>query len=348
MSIMPEFVLQSVLVKGIRTLRENPNLIDMLFRNLHQQDVVALRKFIRDNTIDIALNWPNASVKIPSVIISLKSESESQAMLGNLIQGPTNIAATDRPFPTDESSVANMGDGSLTTVGAPVPGIPVDPITATGGTSTTLTFATLPGFKFDDPFEITEGELIVVIRSGTGAGQRRKVSNIVVDENGSTVNVTMAWGTSPDNTSVFEFQHNLNLAYTGEPSKLFKKDAVLERIGAQYKPTYQVIIVGPDAEMTIFLYAMIKAIFFINQRYLHRHGMINVRMSGTDFVARPEYFPDLAYQRALIVEFDHTFDVYLEPEIVRQLQIGVYVYDEDVTDGSGVGRVVVETDLDLQ
>lgn len=347
MSVIPEFVLQSVLVKGIRTLRENPNLIDMLFRNLHQQDVVALRKFVRDNTIDIALNWPNESVKVPSVIISLKSEGESQAMLGNLLQGPTNIAATGQPFPVD-SSVADMGDGSLTTVGAPIPGIPVDPITATGGTSTTLAFETLPGFNFDDPFEITEGELIVVIRSGTGAGQRRKVSSITVDRGGSTVNVTVAWGTTPDNTSVFEFQHNLNLAYTGEPSKLFKKDAVLERIGAQYKPTYQVLIVGPDAEMTIFLYAMIKSIFFINQRYLHRHGMINVRMSGTDFVARSEYFPDLAYQRALIIEFDHTFDVYLEPEIVQQLQIGVYVYDDDdVTDGLGVGRVALETDLDL-
>lgn len=346
MSILPEFILQSTLVKGIRTLRENPNMIDMLFRNLHQEDVISLRNFVRDNTIDIALNWPNEQVKVPSVIITLKSEGESDAVLGNLLQGPSNIRETGMPFPLNEEGTTT-GEGSVTTVGDPVLGIPVDPITASGGSSTTITFATNDEIRFDDPFEITQGELIVVIKSGTGAGQRRKVDAITVEEITTTVSVTMAWGTEPDATSVFEFQHNLLLEYTGEPSKINRQGTILERLGSHYKTTYQVLIVGPNAEMTIFLYAMVKSIFFINQEYLHRHGMINVRLSGTDFVARPEYFPDLAFQRALIIEFDHTFDVYLEPEIVNQLQIGIYVYDEDVTDGSGIGRVAVETELDL-
>lgn len=350
MSLLPEFVLQQVLVKGIRTLREQPDLIDMLLRNLRQEDVNGVRKYVRDNSFDIALNWPSSMVKIPSIIISLKSESESQAFLGNLIQGPTNIRETGVPFPTDEltSPATTLGSGSKTTVGSPIPGILSDPIEVLSSTSTSFSFAITDEFKVGDPFDVPYGELIAVIREGTGAGQRRRVTEIEVSPiTGVKANISMAWGTNPDTSSIIEFQHSAEFNFTGEPSKIYKGTDVLERFGAQYKTSYQSLIIGPDQELTIILYALVKAILFINYETLNRNGMINTKMSGTDFAVRSDYFPEDAYQRALIIEFDHTFDVYLKPEVISQISCDVGVYDPDPTDGSGVGKVALSSTIDL-
>ena len=349
MSILPELVLQQVLVKGIRGLREQPNLVDMLFRNLHQDEVTALRQYIRDSSIDIALNWPLENVKVPSIIISLKSEAESEAFLGHLIQGPTNIRATGTPYQMDElvAPATTLGSGSQTTVGS-LAALLADPIQVTSATASTFQFPITDDLDASNPFDVPYGDLVAVIRKGTGSGQRRVVSDIAVATNTLLeATVTANWGTTPDTTSIIEFQHIADFEFTGEPSKLFTSSDVLERQGAQYKTTYQMLIIGPDQEMTIFLYAMVKAIIFINYDYLTRHGMINPTMSGTDFVARNDFLPERAHQRALSIEFDHTFDVYLTQEVISQINIGVEVYDPDVTDGSGVGKIASNTSITL-
>ena len=351
MSIVPEYVIQQVLVQGIRKFREDGNLVSMLFRNLNQDDVNGLIQFMRNETIDIALNWPDAGIKVPAIVISLKSESESQAFLGEVMQSATNVAHTGTPFRKDvlTAPASTLGSGSLG-----VPGIEEfsleDPVQATGSTSTSVFVDTVSPFNVEDPFEVRfDEELLVVVREGTGAGQRRAVSTIVPNRaTGDTeITVTSNWATLPDATSILEFQATSQRGSTGEPSKLFEPDQFIERLGAHYSASYQLLVVGPNQELTIFLYAMVKAMFTINLGYLQRHGFIEPRLGGTDFVAKSEYLPELAYQRALILEFQHAFDVYLTPELVTGINIGLSVNDPDVGDSSGVSRVVSETTLDL-
>jgi hypothetical protein len=107
--------------------------------------------------------------------------------------------------------------------------------------------------------------------------------------------------------------------------------------------SYQALVVGPNPEITIFLYAILKAIFVINRTYLEQNGIIDFKIGGTDFVHRSEYLPELAYQRALILEFQHAFDVYMAADTVRSIRLAL-----EVGDSSGnIARVVSETNLDL-
>jgi hypothetical protein len=361
MSLMPEFVIQQVLERGFNRFRERNDLVDMLFRNRQVEDVNAFREFIRNETIDIGLNWPDAKIKVPSIIVSLKSEAESAAFLGNLVQGPTNVDSTGTPFRKEEltAPATTLGGGSVGSVGRRED-VLAGPFTATAGTTNTVTLPSgLEARNGDalnrpDPFEppIESDGVILVIREGTGSGQRRVVQSVTTNEESGalTVTVTSNFATTPDATSIVEFvieAHGRDDFVTGEPAKLFSPDEVVERLGQQYKVGYQLLIVGPDQELTIFLYTLVKAIFIINLPALLRHGFINPKMSGTDFAAPPEYFPDLSYVRAMILEFDYTFDVYLTAEAISQIQIALDVYHPDVGDGSGVAREVSLTLTDI-
>jgi len=351
MSILPELVIQRVLVLGINKFREDGDLVAMLFRNLNQADVDGVRQFIRDETVDIALSWPDSIVKLPSIVISLKNENEDQAFLGDLMQSATNIQHTGTPFRKEklESPATILGSGSEGKSGEPT--IPLDtPYQVTRSKSTSVFFSLEPPFNIEDPFEFdSDEELLVVIREGTGAGQRRVVSAITprAVSNEVEVEVSSNWGTLPDSTSVMQFFLESNRGTVGEPTKLFEPDQHIERLGSLYRTSYQILISGPNQEITLFLYAMVKAIFVINREFLQRHGFIEPKLGGTDFVAKPEYLPELAYHRALILEFKNSFDVYLSPEVITGINLSLGVYDPNVGDGSGVGRVVSETTLDL-
>jgi len=350
MSLMPEMVIQEVLVKGIRTFRENPDLIDMLFRNLTQEDVMGLRDFIVNSSIDIAINWPATPPQLPAIIIALKSEAESQAFLGDVMQGPRNVEDTGTPFDFEDEAgdpANEVGSGSLSNLANETFTL-AGPYRVTAATISTLIFETTDEiFNISDPFEVPE--VLVVIREGQGAGQRRVVNTMSRNaaSKAITVEVTSNWMTIPDATSVFDFQFQDAGHITGEPSKLFGTGAVVERKGALYRTSYQLSIAGPNPEITICLYAMVKAIFFIFCEWMQQRGIIEPKVSGTDFVQKPEYLPDPSYLRALILEFQYGFDVYLTVETIKRIAVALSVRDPNVGDSSGVSRTVSETTLNL-
>jgi hypothetical protein len=347
MSILPEYILQQVLVRGIRAFREDDSLVRMLFRNLHQDDVDGFCEFLRDHTIDISLNFPAEPITVPSVIVALKSESESQGFLGELLQPPQSVKNTGHPFPMEEieSPATVLGGGSVENVGLTSEFIGT-PIRATGSTINTLNFALIPPFNVSDPFEFDN--LQIVIMEGLGAGQTRDV--LSVTPNGASQSVTVRvsdWLILPDSTSIFSFKTSNEPGVTGEPSKLFTASTPVERTGSQYRVSYQLLISGPNSEITLFLYALVKAIVIIQRDYLLQNGFLNVKMSGTDFVTKPEYLPTLAYSRALILEFEHSFDVYMELEPLTRIRLQIGVFDPDVRDGSGTENIVSSTEIDV-
>jgi len=348
MSIIPEYILQQVLVRGLRAFREDSTLVAMLFRNLHQDDVAGIQEFLRDHSVDIALNYPAAPISVPSIVITLKNESESQGFLGDLMQPPRSIQATGHPFPMDDldDPATILGGGSVSDVDL-TSGFINTPIRATGATGNTISFALQAPFNISDPFEFDNIQLVIL--EGQGAGQTRDVLNITPNSASRTVSVRVstAWTVLPNSTSVLSFRTRDEVGSTGEPSKLFNSQSNIERTGAQYKVSYQLLITGPNPEMALFLYAIVKAIMLININYLLKSGFMNLRLSGTDFVSKPEYLPDLAYSRALIMEFDHSFDVYMEVDAIKKIRLDIGVYDPNVGDSSGVERVVSSVEFDL-
>lgn len=351
MSVVPEFVLQKVIATGFRRFREDQKLLPMLFRNLNVDEVAELQKYLRDQPIDLAMNWPDSQFKLPSIILSLKNEAESQAFLNLTMQGSNSIKNTGTPFHRETliSPATVLGGGSVSRTGHPVQRLTA-PIQALGSTANSILFDKVEPFSVSDPFELrSEEDLLVVIREGTGSGQRRVVSsiNLVDGPNGQDyvkAILTSNWATQPDTTSIFDFQLQTDVPFAaGEPAKLYEDGQFLERRGSMYSTSYQALVVGPNQEVTIFLYAILKAILVLNYDYLEQNGIIDMKIGGTDFVHRPEYLPELAYQRALILEFQHAFDVYVEAETVREIRLALEVSDSS----SSIARVVSETNLDL-
>jgi len=347
MSILPEMIIQHTLIRGIRAFREDQKLIDMLFRNVDQATLQLIRQFLRDNSVEICLNYPDQDLKIPSIVILLKSEAEHQPFLGDLQQPADDLLFLGNAFPADELQ------GDQTVVGAGTTGptaysheLLLQPTQATGGTSTTI-IAPEGSINLIDPYEV---EAWVVVMEGTAAGDRRKVSSIIPAEGtGVTIEVEEAFSTVPDATSIFKIVGpNDAVGLTGEPSKLYKTTDRVERFGTIFKATYQLDIHGPDQESTVYLYNITKAIFFAANTLMLKQGFLTfIRMAGTDMAPAVDYYPAMVYRRSLSLEFTYAFDVFKIAEFVNHIQVALGVHTPDVSDVDGVEVEVSVTNIDL-
>lgn len=353
MSILPELILQEMLIHGINAFREDEDLVGMLFRNLRQDDLELIRHFLRDKSIEICQNYPDQSLKVPAIAITLKSEVEGEQFVGDRMEGPGDFRILgDMPFPKAELLGAQtiLGSGSRTTTG--IAGrLLLEPTQASGGSANTIV---VPEgvIKLVDPFE---EEAYVVTMEGTGAGQRRQVLSITPTLNGQGADVVVAdnWDTIPDNTTVFKIVGAFNEqglgGTTGEWSKLYESTDPIERLGEIQRATYQLDVQGANQEEAIYLYNIAKAIIFISRRFLLRQGMQNIRISGTDLAPLAEAYPTLVYRRALSITFDHSFDVFLDlaQPVARAIQLAIGVHHPDDRDPNGVEKVVSETEFDI-
>ena len=314
MSILPELILQQTLVRGMRLFREQPNLVDILFRNLQQMEVDAIRQYLRDSAIDIALNYPEEPLSLPSIVIILKSENESQAFLGELQQSYEDIQTLGgSPFLKDEllGSQTTIGSGSEATVWYQG-NLLLEPTFAEGGTSNSL-YAPYTITRLIDPYE---SEVYVVTLEGTGAGQRKQVNSITPSlvKGLVIIEISGTWDTNPDNTTLFKLVGpDDQTGLTGEPSRVYDSNDKIERLGQIYRAVYQLDINGHNQEVAIYLYNIVKALMIILRGQLLRNGVINgLQMAGSDLRPVAEYFPQLAYRRSLTLTFDYAFDVYME------------------------------------
>jgi len=353
MSIIPEYIIQQALVRGMRSFREDGRLLDILFHNLTQTEQEAIRDFFREKTIDLCLNYPSQDLKLPAIVLLLKSEVEApNQFLGNLVQDQFSIEESE-PLPF----MLRQPQAPATVVGAgsegPVWGegeIVFDPVIAVlGGPD----YVDIPEGTITeiDPFEY---DVWLEILEGTGAGQKRQIISVAgVDPRttGLPVRITVSpvWVTEPDDTSIVQIVNpHDSEGVTGEPSKVFDENTILERRGSIYSSAYQLLVLAPNPEMTIFIYAVVKAIMFLNHSFLVKQGLMNLKLSGSDFMPRSEFLPSLAYQRALTMEFDYHFDVYtdISDQAINQLVISIVGHHPDDTQ-PGVEKELIQTTLDL-
>lgn len=351
MSLLPEFVLQQILVKGFKAFKDNENLVRMLFRHAEMRDVEDVAKFLRNNVIDICINYPDKDLVVPSIIILMGSETESDPVLGELQQGAEGFRE-EAPFPKETllGDQTVLGGGSISSVGGPSTQgrLLLPPTTAVSAASTTI-YAPVGTIVLIDPYE--ENEIYVETIEGTGAGQRRLVSSITPPLSGTPVeiDISSAWDTIPDNTTVFKLIGGRIQQPTGEPPKLFAPGDNVERLGQIYEARYRLDIVAKPVELTIYLYSIIKAIFTINKQLILNQGLLSFSMGGTDIGPVPEYYPQLAYRRSMNITFKYAFDVITElsHEVATQLQVSLSVHDPDVGDAAGVEREVSTTSFNI-
>lgn len=314
MSLVPEFILQTIIVRGIKMMRNDARFIDQLFRNLDQKSIAEMRTFIKTQGIDLCINYPRSGLKVPAIVILLKSETEGQAYLGDSM-------GIDQPemFSYD-GAVADEVLGGTATVSTLDGNATVvfGPNIVQTATENTIKISTIP-WQLD---QYGDGKHSIRIVAGTGVGQARGIT-------GNGRNIVMIegrWLVIPDSTSRFEIVSAPD-PIIGQPSSLYNRrggEAPLERRGGLYNNSYQIQVIGPSPELTIFLAAALKAILTLSRIPLEGQGIINFKMGATDFVPRAEYVPDFAYMRAINLDFSHPFDVFEEIPVAKSFHIQLF------------------------
>lgn len=278
MSLIPEFIFRTMIVRGIKVMRNDARFIDQLFRNLDQESIAEMRKFIKTQAVDLCINYPRSTLKVPAVVILLKSEAEGQAFLGDSM-------GVDQPeeFSYDGGIEGEVLGGTATEStldGNPVVvSGPFDVISATEGTVRI-------GTREWQLSQFGDGKHRVRVVAGTGRGQIKPIT----DNGRNGLMISGRWVTIPDTSSKIEVVRD-PLPLIGEPSSLYNRrggEAPLERRGALYNTSYQIQVIGPSPELTIFLQVAIKAIFTLTRVDLEGQGIINFKMGATDFVPRSE------------------------------------------------------------
>lgn len=305
MSLFPEFIFRTVIVRGLRLMKNDTRYLDQLFRNLDQESAAEMRRFFQTQSIYIDVNLPREQLKLPAIIILLRNETQYQSYLGdskgfNDVPEPFLYGSEDNGIPVlgGAASASTLSGQGVLVFG---------PHRVVAATNSTL--------RIDDSVWVPDHFLVqrhtVHIVSGTGAGQVRPITGNSYDR----LLVAPNWQTVPDDTSVFEIRQEVT-EVVGEPSSLYTRDEArtLERIGAMYDMNYQVQIIGPNPDVTIYLHAVVKSIFTISHEFLERQGIRNLTMSATDFAHKPEYQPDYAYLRSMGLNFQYEFDTYEVPE----------------------------------
>lgn len=304
MSAIPEIIFQTVIVRGIKTLREDSRFIDQLFKNLSTNSQQQIRDFIKNNAINLVLNYPREQLKVPSIVLLLKTEEESYPYLSDSMG-----VETPDEFGYEGGVEPEILGGTAAVSSVSGPGrVIFGPHKVLSATSTSITVS--DNSFIADCFVTGTVTRTIHIVAGTGKGQIRTI----VSNTGNTVNVDPAFTITPDSTSIFEIREEAS-EIIGEPEKLYDRrdeDLTLERRGGVYTTRYQAQLVGANPEQAIFLYAILKSIFTISRLFLESQGVINMRMSGTDLVHRSEFIPDYAYMRVMNVEFENPFDIYEE------------------------------------
>lgn len=303
MSLLPEYILQTVIVRGLRTFREDTRYLDQLLRNADQKTAAEMRDFLLTQKIDINLNFPKDPPKLPAIILTLKNESEAQAFLNDQM-GVDKIPESMTYDSLEDSDVEVLGAGSAVSTLGGLGLLKDGPSFTAGATNNTI--------RISDALWNTDEWIVepcvVTVLNGTGRGQTRQITG----NNKNTLVVSPNWITNPDNTSVFEIRTQPD-EIVGEPRSLYTREEAkyTERLGSIYKQTYQVIIMGTNPLLTIYLHAILKSVMTISRLWLEKQGIMNLQMSASDYMPSQDLVPTKAYMRVMNLDFLYHFDVFV-------------------------------------
>jgi hypothetical protein len=316
MALVPEHILQAVIVRGIEAMRRDSRLVEQLFRNVDRAGQEQMRELFKSRVpFDLCLNYPREVLKLPGIVILLRSQDEGQAFIGDSMG-----VATPDEFSYDGGLETDIigGVASASSMSAAEPPLLFGPCRVESGTATTILIS---GVSMNDRWEGRNATARIV--AGTGAGQSRKVAS----NTAQIVTVTPAWKITPDDTSIFEVRGDPVPVVPGAPARLYdRRDTTLwtEQLGVYDAMQYQIQVASPNPAMTIYLCTILRAIMFLSRRLLEQQGIINMKIAASDLAPKAEYLPDPAYVRVLNLSFMAPFTVIKElGDLATSLQLEI-------------------------
>jgi len=326
MSVIPEVILQKAIIAGFRAMREDSRILDAIFRHMNQDQLDAIKSFILETPIDFSINYPRKEPTLPSLILLLRGESESETFLGDVMGDRSDLYVPD-----PELSYDTLGGSGASTSGSS--GLPVKMAGPLGVQSQTSSGTIL----FDDDEDITSlvsnilenpvGCLILYVVEGTGAGETYNILRLRSDG----LDIDGAFNPALDNTSVVDIRKPDDpMLASGEPSRVYDSEGSYLRKGVNYAANYNLHVLAGKQDEVIYLYATMKALLLSQRAFLESQGIINLKIGGSDFAPRTEFLPDEVFQRMMTLQFVTPFSFLEEQEVFSQIQLNYEVYGETI------------------
>ena len=304
-SVIPERVISQALKDGLNLFRSNYKMLAILFQNLTDPEFERIVSFVSKAPIGIQVNYPRTEVSAPCLVLLMKSEQEEITFLGDHMGTTPNYGMPPQEHLYDTSEGHSASISGTTGLGVKIAG----PLPVLSCEPSRVWVA--------NDVEKTE-DLFMYVVSGTGRGQKLQILSVTeqyLDLDG-VLDIIL------DTTSRIDIRgSDQTLFMQGEPARVYNYGDVVSRKGAYYSANYVLDVIAGSQEEVIYLYTVVRAILFLFKASLEAQGIQNLSLSGSDFVPRNEYLPDVLFHRNLNLQFTYPFSVIVEEDVIRQLEL---------------------------
>ena len=309
MAVIPERILQKAIINGILAARKDSRVFDALFRNLSQPDQQGLKSLLLNFNIDFSVNYPRTEPNLPSIVLLLKSETESDGFIGDMMGVSSNYSVPDPDLTID-----TLGGhaGSISTPRG-LPKKVVSQLAVASADDNNVRIAESSLAEWMDFYRENVGGAHpnywdVYVTSGTGAGQVKQIEKIFANY----LDIIGTFDVELDSTSVIDIRlHSDPSLADGEPSRVYDSGGSYARKGAFYEVQYMLDILAGQQEQVIYLYYLLKAILISQRNYLEEQGVYGLTIGGSDLSRRSELIPDEIFTRNMTLTFKTEFS-YIE------------------------------------
>ncbi len=321
MSVIPEYVLQNTLVRGIRALRQDPRLIRNLFKDLPQKQVQAISEFVQKKNFSFNINYPQKDISLPGFVLIMKNEQEAETFMGNSLGAGPGVLEADE--------IGDLID----------PGFQAGTVSDSSGLSKLLLGPLNVSTQVDSRITLDasgEAELTEFIQQFTGGNLPCLFLHIVQGPGAGEILPILRMGPDYiDTVGAFSVQlttdskvvireANNTGAAIGEPSREFSlEEKSLIRRGANYDAQYQLHIVAGRQDEVLYLYAIVKQILLSQTPYMEEKGIMALRLSASDFAPKSELLPTESFQRTMNLQFKYPFSFVQSQEVFESFEVCV-------------------------
>jgi hypothetical protein len=325
MSVMPEAVLQHALADGFRKVRQDPRILDTLFKQLNQEQLAEVKAFL-DKKIDFSVNFPRkTTLKVPALVLLLRSETEAEAFMGNVMGQSGGFEVPDTDLSYDLAGAGQQGASVSGSEG--LPRLVCGPFSVfdVEGDSRLLVID-------DDEDELTEfiltfetaptlGSYNLHVISGPGVGQVKPICRLGSD----FIDIDGIFDVQLTSESVVVIRHADNPgASIGEPSRVYlSSDPSLIRKGVNYDAQYQLSVLAGHQDEVLYLGALVKSILLSQTPFLEGQGIMALKISASDFTPKNEYLPSEVFQRAMTLRFTYPFSFIETLDTFRSIDMNI-------------------------
>ncbi len=268
--IIPEEILTQVINNRLSYIRQNPTLLNDIFENLSNDQMIKLTAYITGNqannisAVNVIRGYPQSIESLPSYVILLGKEEETGTFINNFVANDDNPDDFTTQQVTETVSIASR-DGQKYIKLNHVPQSFINAIYA----DQTYTDCFVDLSSSSDPdIQSLSNDLRVIGLDSSIIPEMQNMTSISVSYNSVT--------------------------------------GMVNAYGSIFKSSYQVQVWTQNGDLTVWLYHLLKWIFQLDRNYLTTQGFITNKYSGGEFEPFnfDKTYPALIYRRAFALDFE--------------------------------------------